>query len=201
MQRYFLCFIFPVLAFWMTFSKDLLAVFFVFSILGHHFINWRRQSMNMCLCCCFWPTFALDLSEINCLWNGSSGYSRMLWNDALCKSIASFYLIDKQVFHMPLKALVLTTHAVSTDKSKPLRTDQKIKSLVSQLKTKHKKDQSSWKICYCNHLYHHRSLWCSAVLSAVRIPLLHRCVKKWIVQCLCKQELSVNYLICTKKHA
>ena len=44
---------------------------------------------------------------------------------------------------MPLKALVLTTHTVSMNESEPLPTDQKIKSLVSQLKTKDKKYQSS----------------------------------------------------------
>ena len=52
MLRYFLCFLFPVLAFWVAFFRDLLAVFF---ILNHHLSNWRRQSLNLCLCCCFLP--------------------------------------------------------------------------------------------------------------------------------------------------
>ena len=37
----------------------------------------------------------------------------MLCNYALCKSIAIFHLIEKVVFHMPLKALLITTHTVS----------------------------------------------------------------------------------------
>ena len=56
---------------------------------------------------------ALNLSERNCLWTSNSGYSSLLWNDALCKSIANFHFIDKSIFHMPLKALVLITHTVS----------------------------------------------------------------------------------------
>ena len=65
--------------------------------------------MNICLCFCFCPTFALNLSERIVLWTGNSGYSRLICNDALCKSIAIFHLIEKAVFHMPLKALLLTT--------------------------------------------------------------------------------------------
>ena len=37
----------------------------------------------------------------------------LLFNDALCKSIAIFHLIDNAVCHIPLKSLVLTTHIVS----------------------------------------------------------------------------------------
>ena len=69
------------------------------------------------------------------MWTGNSGYLRLLCNYVLCKSIVIFHFIDKTVFLMPLKAVVLTTHTVSMDESELLPTDQKIKFLVSQLKT------------------------------------------------------------------
>ena len=82
-------------------------------ILSQHFIKWRRKHLNLCLYCCFCPTFALNLSERNCLSIGNSVYSRLIWNDTQCKSIVIFRLIEKSVLHMPLKALVIITHTVS----------------------------------------------------------------------------------------
>ena len=57
--------------------------------------------------------FALNIFERNCLWTGNSGYLRLHYNDALSKSVVIFYLIDKEVCHIPLKELLLTTHTVS----------------------------------------------------------------------------------------
>ena len=109
MLRYYLWFPFSVLDFWRTLKRPLSWVFF----LSQNIINWRRQYLNLCLCWSFCFTFALNLPEINSLLIGNSGYSRLICNDAMCKNIASFHLIDKAVFHMTLKALVLTTHTVS----------------------------------------------------------------------------------------
>ena len=70
---------------------------------------------NLWICSCA-SVFALCLRLIfrkYFLWTGNSGYSRLICNDALCKSIAIFHLIDKSFCHMTLKSLVLTTHTVS----------------------------------------------------------------------------------------
>ena len=96
----------------MKLFRDLLGFFSIFS---HHLINRRRQFLTLCLCCCFCPTFMLNLPERKCLWTNNSGYSRLICNDDLCKSIAIFHFIDKSVCHMPLKALVLTTHTVNME--------------------------------------------------------------------------------------
>ena len=108
MLCFFLCFLFPVFAFWMTFFRNLLAVFFF--IVSNQSIDLRRQSLNLCMCCYFCPTFALNLSERNYLLTGKSGSLRLFFNDALCNITAIFHLIDKSFFYMPLKLLVLTTH-------------------------------------------------------------------------------------------
>ena len=110
MLRYFLCFLFPFLVFELLFDRRLI---WVFLILNQQLSNWRKQSLNICLCFYFCPTFALIISERNCLLTGNCDYSRMICNDAMCKSIAIFNLIEKAVYHIPMKSLVLTTHIVS----------------------------------------------------------------------------------------
>ena len=94
------------------FQRPLCWVFLFYLFISHHFINWREK-IWICTCAAvFFPTFALNISERNYLWTGKSGYSRLLCNDALYKSISIFHLIEKSVYHMPLKALVLTTHTL-----------------------------------------------------------------------------------------
>ena len=87
-------------------------VFFVSSILNCHSRNWRRQHLNLCLCCWFCPIFAPNMLERKCLRTNNCCYSRLICIDALCKSISIIHFIEKAVFHMPLKSLVLNTYAV-----------------------------------------------------------------------------------------
>ena len=75
-----------------------LSCFFI--LISHHFINWRRIYLNLCLYCCFSATFSPNILEINALWTGNSGYLIMLWNDALGKSIAIFIWLKISFTHV-----------------------------------------------------------------------------------------------------
>ena len=98
--------------FYFVFQRPLSWVFCFFN-LNHQFSNWRRQYLNLCLCCFFCLTSALNLWERNVCWPGNCGYSRLFSNDALCKSIVVFHFIDKSVCHICLKSLVFTTCTVN----------------------------------------------------------------------------------------
>ena len=93
------------------FHRPLSWFFICFSLLGTTLSTGGKISEYVPVLL-FFPTFALNRSERNYLWTGNSGYSRLIWNDPLYKIISISHLIDKAVYHMPLKSLVLTTHTL-----------------------------------------------------------------------------------------